>query len=94
MHCHNKIEDQKQFHSGMTISSHMFDRVDDLVTTVIGDNVVMYKCIVDENVHVGPESRIINVNKVQEGGKSGSFVIQDGIIHLTRNCTLPEGTVI
>lgn len=94
MHCHNRISDQNAFHEGMTFSSHMFDREDDLFTTVIGDNVVMENCVVDENVHVGPGSIITNVSNVKEGGKDGSFFINEGIVYLLKDCNLPANSVI
>lgn len=94
MHCHHCINEQQAFHEGMTITSPMFDRVEDLVTTVIGDNVTIDNCVVDENVHIGSGSLVINLNNVTEGGEEGSFFIHEGIIYLSKNCNLPENTVI
>ena len=78
----------------MTCTSHMFDQEDALFTTVIGDDVVLEHCVVDENVHVGSGSIITNVNNVKEGGREGSFFIDDGIVYLLKDCSLPEKTVI
>ena len=94
MHCHNGIGEQMLFHERMTFSSHMFDHVDNLITTVIGDNVKLENCVVDENVHVGPGSIITNVNNIREGGKDGSFIINEGIVYLLKDCYLPANTVI
>lgn len=94
MHCPYRISEQKSFHQGMTCTSHMFDQEDALFTTVIGDDVVLEHCVVDENVHVGSGSIITNVNNVKEGGREGSFFIDDGIVYLLKDCSLPEKTVI
>ena len=94
MHCHNGIGEQMLFHERMTFSSHMFDHVDNLITTVIGDNVKLENCVVDENVHVGSGSIITNVNNIREGGKDGSFIINEGIVYLLKDCYLPANTVI
>lgn len=62
----------------------------------IGENCELRGCVVDENTTIGNGVKIINREGVREAdhAKNGGYMIQDGIVVVMRNATIPDGTVI
>ena len=59
----------------------------------IGDNCVIKRAIIDKNVRIGNNVKIINRNNDQQ--KQGkNFVIQDGIVVIPKNSVIPDNTEI
>ncbi len=59
----------------------------------IGEHVTIENAIVDKNVFIGRNSKIINKDRVQEGER-GDIYIRDGIIVLPKHAVIPPGTII
>jgi glucose-1-phosphate adenylyltransferase len=59
----------------------------------IGRGSVIENAIIDKNVHIGSNVRIVNEAGVQEGEGEG-YVIRDGIVVVPRNAVIPDDTVI
>jgi glucose-1-phosphate adenylyltransferase len=61
----------------------------------VGANTTIRRAIVDKNARIGRAVQIINKDNVVEGSRENlGFVIQNGIVVVIKNATLPDGTVI
>jgi len=61
----------------------------------IGPNTIISNSIVDKNVRIGRDVRLVNnVNLETFDGSDGSFYIRDGLIIVPKNSMIPDGTVI
>ena len=61
----------------------------------VGANTTIRKAIVDKNARIGRNVQIVNTDGVVEGNREDlGFVIQNGIIVVIKNATIPDGTVI
>jgi glucose-1-phosphate adenylyltransferase len=59
----------------------------------VGDGSVIDGAILDKNVRIGRDVRILNEAKVQEADGHG-YYIRDGVVLVPKNGVLPDGTVI
>jgi glucose-1-phosphate adenylyltransferase len=59
----------------------------------IGEGTQIENAIVDRNASVGKECVIVNREGVREGEGPG-FYIRDGIVVITKNAEIPDGTII
>jgi glucose-1-phosphate adenylyltransferase len=50
--------------------------------------------IIDRNVSIGQDCRIVNKDQVQEGGDNERFYIREGIVIIGKNARIEDGTVI
>jgi glucose-1-phosphate adenylyltransferase len=61
----------------------------------IGPGSVVKRCILDKNVRIGKNVRLVNADNVQEyDDPNGSYFIRDGIIIVPKNATIPDGTQV
>jgi len=61
----------------------------------VGANTTIQKAIVDKNARIGRNVQIVNRDRVQEASREDlGFVIQNGIVVIIKNATIPDGTVI
>jgi glucose-1-phosphate adenylyltransferase len=61
----------------------------------IGAQSVIQKAILDKNVRIGSQVKVINKDRVEEADRSAlGFTIRSGIVVIEKNATLPDGTVI
>ena len=61
----------------------------------VGANSTIRKAIVDKNARIGRNVQIVNKDNVQEASREDlGFVIQNGIVVVIKNATIPDGTVI
>ncbi len=60
----------------------------------IGANSVIERAIIDKNVRVGRNVRIISKGDADSTEESATHVIRDGIVVTHKNITLPDGTAI
>lgn len=61
----------------------------------VGANTTIQRAIVDKNARIGRNVRIINKDGVCEASRENlGFVIQNGIVVVIKNATIPDGTVI
>lgn len=59
----------------------------------IGRNCVIEKAIIDKNVRIGDDVKIVNSKGLQDHDGPNYF-IRDGIVIVTKNAVIPSGTVI
>ena len=61
----------------------------------VGANSTIRRAIVDKNARIGRYVQIVNKDRVQEASREDlGFVIQNGIVVIIKNATIPDGTVI
>jgi glucose-1-phosphate adenylyltransferase len=61
----------------------------------IGTNTTIQRAIVDKNARIGRNVQIVNKDHVSESNREElGFVIQNGIVVVIKNATIPDGTVI
>lgn len=61
----------------------------------VGAHTIVQRAIVDKNARIGRHVQIINKDHVQQGNREElGFVIQNGIVVVIKNATIPDGTVI
>ena len=61
----------------------------------VGANTTIRKAIVDKNTRIGRNVRIVNKERVVEASREElGFVIQNGIVVIIKNATIPDGMVI
>jgi len=61
----------------------------------VGSGTVIKGAIVDKNARIGRQCRIVNVDNVQEAMREDEgYVIRDGVIVITKDASIPDGTVI
>ena len=61
----------------------------------MGANTTIRRAIVDKNARIGRNVGIVNKDGVSEASREDlGFVIQNGIVVIIKNATIPDGTVI
>jgi glucose-1-phosphate adenylyltransferase len=61
----------------------------------IGAQSVIQRAILDKNVRIGSNVKVINKDRVQEADRSAlGFTIRSGIVVIEKNATIADGTVI
>jgi glucose-1-phosphate adenylyltransferase len=61
----------------------------------IGPGTIIQRAIVDKNARIGRNVQIINRDRVKESNREElGFVIQNGIVVIIKNATIPDGTII
>jgi glucose-1-phosphate adenylyltransferase len=61
----------------------------------VGANTTIRKAIVDKNARIGRNVQIVNKDAVVESSREEfGFVIQNGIVVVIKNATIPDGTII
>lgn len=61
----------------------------------IGENTLIRRAIVDKNVRIGKNVRLLNTSGVENfDDVNGCFYIRDGIIIVPKNATVPDGTKV
>jgi len=66
-----------------------------IVPLGVGAHTTIQKAIIDKNARIGRNVRIDNRDHVQEATRENlGFVIQNGIVVVIKNATIPDGTVI
>jgi glucose-1-phosphate adenylyltransferase len=61
----------------------------------VGANSTIRRAIIDKNARIGRNVQIINKDGVREGNREDlGFVIQNGIVVVIKNTTIPDGMVI
>lgn len=60
----------------------------------IGANSVIERAIIDKNVRIGRNVRIVNKAAADSMEEAATHVIRDGVVVTHKNITLPDGTAI
>lgn len=61
----------------------------------IGEGTLVTRAIIDKNVRIGSNSRLLNEAGVLDAdGEGGSYYIRDGIILVPKNAVIKDGTIV
>ena len=61
----------------------------------IGQNTVIRKAIIDKNVRIGRDVRLLNAaNALEKDDPNGCYFIRDGIIIVPKNSIIADGTEV
>ncbi len=61
----------------------------------IGENSIVRRAIIDKNARIGSGVRLLNEARVSYAdGADGSYYIRDGIIIVTKNAVIKDGTIV
>lgn len=76
-----------------TVGEMEKDQVRDIPVMGVGKNCRIRKAILDKNVRIGDNVKILNAKKV-ETLDAGNYYIRDGIVIVPKGAVIPSGTVI
>ncbi len=72
-----------------------FDVQTDRIPLGIGADTTIRRAIIDKNTRIGRNVQIINKDRVEEGDREQQgFFIRSGIVVVSKNAVIPDGTVI
>jgi glucose-1-phosphate adenylyltransferase len=70
-------------------------RINNVPNIGIGSGTVLKRAIIDKNVRIGKDVRLVNARGVEnEDGPGGSYYIRDGIVIVPKGSLIPDGTEI
>ncbi len=98
-----RVEGETQIRDSLIMGADYFqspetiaqDRKDGLPPVGIGQKTVIQNTIIDKNARIGKNCMIINKDQVQEGERPQEGIwIRNGLVIVTKNTSIPDGTVI
>jgi glucose-1-phosphate adenylyltransferase len=99
----SRISKGVQLDSAYMMGADFYQTFDDMRTDMgkglprvgIGEGSVVKHAIIDKNVRIGKNARLLNEAKiVQIDGPDGSYFIRDSIIIVPKNAVIPDGAII
>ena len=77
--------------SSILMGNKTFAQVDDAATPYqIGENCLIEKAIIDQNVRIGDHVKLVNYQNLQTFDGEGIY-IRDGIMIVAANTSIPDG---
>ena len=99
----SRIDKGVDIQDSIVMGSDYFESLAELTSDVatgkphigIGENTVMRRAIIDKNVRIGKDVKLLNQDGAMEReADDKSFYIRDGIIIIPKNAVIADGTVI
>ncbi|HTH51719.1 MAG TPA: glucose-1-phosphate adenylyltransferase [Pyrinomonadaceae bacterium] len=99
----SRIDENTTIDDSIVMGSDFFESLSEIGWNIdnnrphlgIGTGSVIKRCILDKNVRVGKNVRLVNSQNVPEyDDPSGSYFIRDGIIIVPKNATIADGTTV
>ena len=99
----SRIDAGAKIENSIVMGSDFFESLDEMKSNRdtgvphigIGKNALIRNAIVDKNVRIGRDVRLLNLAGVKEADDPGGrYYIRDGIIIVPKNATVPDGTEI
>ncbi len=99
----SRIDQGSDIQDSIVMGSDFFESISELQGNItnakpnigIGENTIIRRSIVDKNVRIGSNVRLINQDGADNrDAADGSFYIRDGIIIIPKNAVIPDGTVV
>ncbi len=99
----SRIETGVRIEDSIIMGSDIFESIEELRGNLdsemphigIGKNTVIRKAIVDKNVRIGQDVKLLNVRGVEnEDCPKGSYYIREGIIIVPKGAYIPDGTEV
>ncbi|MGC8764429.1 MAG: glucose-1-phosphate adenylyltransferase [Brevinematia bacterium] len=85
-----------EIENSVIMGADFYDHSDDTSSQIpvgIGENTVIRNAIIDKNCRIGKNVRIVNEAKILNKEET-NYSIVDGIVVVTKNSIIPDGTVI
>jgi glucose-1-phosphate adenylyltransferase len=99
----SRIDGGTRIEKSIVMGSDYFESLDEMRQNIesqiphigIGENTMVGGCIVDKNVRIGKNVRLINKNGIENFDEpNGRYYIRDKIIIVPKNSTIPDGTEV
>ncbi|MEW6362429.1 MAG: glucose-1-phosphate adenylyltransferase [Acidobacteriota bacterium] len=99
----SRLDPGVRIEDSIIMGSDFYETIDELrgnldsgkINIGIGRNSIIRKAIIDKNVRIGRDVRLLNENKLDNfDGPGGSYYIRDGIIIIPKNGIIEDGTII
>lgn len=99
----SRIDLGVRLESSIVMGSDFFETLEEMEANIeggtphmgIGPNTHIRKAIIDKNVRIGRDVKLLNLTALQEfDSPDGNYYIRDGIILVPKNATIPSGTEI
>ncbi|XP_021906995.1 inactive glucose-1-phosphate adenylyltransferase small subunit 2, chloroplastic isoform X2 [Carica papaya] len=92
-----RIRDGVTIEDSVIMGFDIYQKEDDQksIPIGIGEDTLIRKAIVDKNVRIGKNVKIINKDNVQEGDREASgYIIREGVVVVIRSAVIPDGTIL
>ena len=99
----SRIDSGTQIENSIVMGSDYFESLTEIESNIasdrphvgIGPNTVIRRAILDKNVRIGSNVKIVNKNNVESlDGPDHSYFIREGIVIVPKNGVIPSGTEI
>lgn len=99
----SRLDPGVRIEDSIIMGSDFYETIDELrgnldsgkINIGIGRNSIIRKAVIDKNVRIGRDVRLLNENKLDNfDGPGGSYYIRDGIIIIPKNGIIEDGTII
>jgi glucose-1-phosphate adenylyltransferase len=99
----SRIDAGVKIENSIIMGSDFYESLDEIRANVdagrphigIGTNTLIRGAIVDKNVRIGRDGKLLNLHAVQNhDGENGSYYIREGITIIPKNAVIPDGTEI
>lgn len=99
----SRIGNGTQIENSIIMGSDFFETVEEMKENIsqskphigIGENTIIKRAIIDKNTRIGKNVQLINSRGIdKEDDPNGNYYIREGIILVSKNATIPDGTVI
>ena len=99
----SRIDENTQIEDSIVMGSDFFESLSEISWNInndrphigIGHGSVIKRCILDKNVRIGKNVKLINRDNIQNADDpAGCYYIRDGIIIVPKNATVADGTEI
>jgi glucose-1-phosphate adenylyltransferase len=98
----SRIDSGVKIEQSIVMGSDWFESLEQIQTNLssgkphlgIGRDTQIRRAIIDKNVRIGKEVRLLNEAGIENGdGPNGIYYIRDGIIIVPKGATVPDGTI-
>lgn len=99
----SRIDENVEIQDSIMMGSDFFETLSEISWNInnnrphigIGPGSVIKRCILDKNVRIGKNVRLVNSQRVENfDAPDGSYFIREGIIIVPKNATIPDGTTV
>ena len=99
----SRLDPGVKIENSIIMGSDFFESLDEIKSNLsnglphmgIGSNTLIRNAIVDKNVRIGRDVKLLNLAGIQEkDGENGSYYIREGIIIVPKNSVISDGTEV
>ncbi len=99
----SRIDKGTKIEDSILMGADYFEAIEDIRSNLerrvphvgIGENTIIRRAIIDKNVRIGSNVRLINKDNIEnKDDENGAYYIRDRIVIIPKNSVIPDGTVI